>query len=565
MLAYRNIKTNTGSETKGTDNITIKDIAETTSKEFIKDIQNKLKNYSPQEVRRVYIPKPNGTLRPLGIPTIQDRIIQQAIKQILEPILEAKFYGNSYGFRPNRATHHAIAELSKKIHLSNLHYIVDIDIKGFFDNVNHSKLIKQLWTLGIRDKNLICVISKMLKAPIENEDIPEKGTPQGGILSPLLSNVVLNELDWWIASQWEEIPTKHNYNQTRVLKGKNVVTRGNKYRALRTTNLKEVFIVRYADDFKIVCRDYKTAKIMFQAVKNWLKERLKLDISEEKSKITNLRTRSTEFLGFELGTRKKRNKLVVTSRMTKKAKINAINKLKYRIRQIQKNPNGTNVQRFNSTVLGLQNYYKIATLVSNDFAEIHHRTFITLHNRLKERINNRGDPGLTYKRLYSNYSAKPKFVNNRVIFPIYGICHSKPLSLQRDINDYTVEGRKIIHENIKGIESQTIRFLLNNPISNRSTEYNDNRMSLYVGQNGKCRVTKQILDPKNMECHHIEPMHRGGDDSYNNLILLKKEVHRLIHMTNQELIKDLVDKLALDDKEITAINKFREKIGNYNI
>lgn len=147
----------------------------------------------------------------LGIPTIEDRLIQQCIKQILEPILEAKFYEHSYGFRPERNTGHAIARvqaLTKK----GYHFVVDIDIKGFFDNVNNGKLLKQLWTLGIREKRLLSVISRMLKAKIDGIGIPEKGTPQGGILSPLLANVVLNELDWWIASQWSDFPThQHQY------------------------------------------------------------------------------------------------------------------------------------------------------------------------------------------------------------------------------------------------------------------------------------------------------------------------------------------------------------------
>lgn len=184
--------------------------------ELIAYVRKRLQNFHPHTVRRVEIPKPDGRMRPLGIPTMEDRIVQQCIKQVLEPICEAKFYKHSYGFRPNRSAHHAVARAMFLVNISKYRYVVDVDIKGFFDNVNHGKLLKQLWTLGIRDKQLLCVLSKMLKAPIRGEGIPQKGVPQGGILSPLLANVVLNELDWWIASQWETFPTRTKYSREVV-------------------------------------------------------------------------------------------------------------------------------------------------------------------------------------------------------------------------------------------------------------------------------------------------------------------------------------------------------------
>jgi group II intron reverse transcriptase/maturase len=148
LLAYRNIKSNSGSNTPGTDGLTIKDIERFTSEEVIAkvrlEVSGRNEGYQPQPVRRKDIAKPNGNTRPLGIPCIWDRLIQQCFKQVLEPICEAHFSKHSYGFRPNRSVEHAIAAVSKYLQLSHLHYVIEFDIKGFFDNVNHSKLIRQM-------------------------------------------------------------------------------------------------------------------------------------------------------------------------------------------------------------------------------------------------------------------------------------------------------------------------------------------------------------------------------------------------------------------------------------
>lgn len=245
-LAYRNIKRNKGSFTAGVDRITIKDIEKIPVEEYVKIIQSKLQFYRPKPVRRVEIEKQGGGTRPLGIPTMTDRLVQQCILQVLEPICEAKFHERNNGFRPNRSTENALAQCYKMIQKQNLHFVVDIDIKGFFDNVNHSKLVRQIWAMGIQDKKLICIIKQMLKAPIIMPDSTKiystKGTPQGGILSPLLSNIVLNELDWWVTSQWESIPTRREYKCSVNKNGS--ISKSSVFVALRGTNLKEMYSKR---------------------------------------------------------------------------------------------------------------------------------------------------------------------------------------------------------------------------------------------------------------------------------------------------------------------------------
>lgn len=157
-LAYRTIKGNKGSGTPGVDKRTIKDLAALREEQYVRLIQKQFSWYTPRPVKRVEIPKPNGKTRPLGIPTIVDRIVQQCILQVLEPIFEAKFHERSNGFRPNRSTEHAIAQCCRLMQVQHLHYAVGIDIRSFFDNVSHGKLIRQMWEMGIRDKKLLCIV-----------------------------------------------------------------------------------------------------------------------------------------------------------------------------------------------------------------------------------------------------------------------------------------------------------------------------------------------------------------------------------------------------------------------
>ena len=563
LLAYRNIKKNDGSTTKGTDGKTIEHYKNWSEEKFVRHFQNKLSNYHPKSVRRVEIPKEGqpDKLRPLGIPCISDRIIQQCILQVLEPICEAKFHNHSYGFRPNRATSHAIGRTNFLMFKNKLHYVVDIDIKGFFDNVHHGKLLKQLWAMGIQDKHLISVLGKILKSEIKGIGKPTKGTPQGGIISPLLSNVVLNELDWWLSNQWETKTTSYSY-----------ALNGNRHSALRkSSNLKEFFFVRYADDFKIFCRDYETAQKIFVATRLWLKDRLGLEISPEKSKITNVRKGRTEFLGIALYVKKKRDKFITRSNISEKAKKAMQYKLKEQIKVIQHNKTPSQVNKLNAMILGMHNYYNMATLCSADFGDINYIVSKSLRNRLKEtacRGKSKKPQELkrskTYQKFYGQYEGKSKIVAGVHIFPIYGCTYKVPLNFTPEINKYTVRGRKLIHDKLSSVD-YLIRCLLNNKQYDKSVEYNDNLISLMAGQNGKCAVTGKPLQIGNMECHHKKPKELGGTDEYNNLAWVESGVHKLIHASNPDTINKYLTLLKLDQKSFKKVNSLRLLAENLEI
>ena len=340
-LAYRNIKGNKGRNSKGISGRTIQYISNMTLSNFLEYVVRKTKNYKPGMIRRVGIPKSNGKIRYLGIKEPIDKIIEQAILQILEPILTAKFHNNSNGFIKGRGAKRAIAQMNNYVIKDKLYYVVDIDIKGFFDNINHEKLLKQLWSLGIRDKNLLSILSKMLKAEVFNSGIQEKGTPQGGILSPLLANVVLNELDWWI-------------DKKKIKK-----------------KIKGIKFVRYADDFKILCPTYSIARDMLDKTTIWLNKRLQLETSPDKTKIVNLKRNYSEFLGIKIKVKKVKKSYKVVSHVKDKAKERIDDKVIKTMYSMKRNRNKPNklkkiIEKYNSYVIGIHNYYDIATEIFCD-------------------------------------------------------------------------------------------------------------------------------------------------------------------------------------------------------
>src|SRR5699024_7775350 len=439
LLAYRTIKSNKGSGTPGTDKNTINDIKTWSEEKLLMKVRRQLENYRPKKVRRKWIDKGNGKYRPLGIPCILDRIIQQGFKQVLEPIAEARFYNHSYGFRPLRSAHHAMARVQQLINLSHFHFVVDVDIKGFFDHINHRLLIKQLWNIGIQDRKVLACIAKMLKAEIDGEGVPTQGVPQGGLLSTLLANIVLNDLDQWVAGQWEFFPLSKPYQ-----------SKGGERQTKKRTNLKEGYLVRYADDFKILCKDGKTAQKCYHAVRLYLKDRLKFDISPEQSQVANLRQRESEFLGFTIRADKKRKKRVARTGVKPDKKRKSKEEAKKLIRRIRSSPSALNALLFNSFVLGIHQYFRKATKVNIEFSRLAYDLGAFMYNHLRP-VGKYGHPANappTYKKIY-HHGSKTFRIAGVYLFPLADVKTSNVLGFTPAMTPFTKEGRKMIHKKLQ--------------------------------------------------------------------------------------------------------------------
>lgn len=318
-LAFKHVKRNNGAP--GIDGETVSDFASRLELN-IKFLHEKLKtnSYQPSPVRRVEIEKPEGGVRLLGIPTVKDRVVQQAIVNIIEPIFDKTFHPSSYGYRPKRSQHQAVAKAERFMNKYGLEHVVDMDLSKCFDTLDHEITIKSV-SEQISDGRVLELIRKFLKSGVmhsNNFTKTEVGSPQGGVISPLLSNIYLNQFD-----------------QKMMAKG--------------------IRIVRYADDILIFAKNKKTAGNYKAYATKILEEELNLKVNDEKTKLTSVHE-GVEFLGF-----------VIRSK-TLGVNPKRVKRLKDKIRKITKRNSGRRleniIKELNPILRGWINYYRIANIKS---------------------------------------------------------------------------------------------------------------------------------------------------------------------------------------------------------
>lgn len=586
VTAVHNIKSNKGSKTAGVDEIKMDSYLQMPKQELIDLIQRKFHKYQPKPARRVYIPKSNGKQRPLGIPSAIDRVVQECMRIVLEPICEAQFYPHSYGFRPYRAQKHAIRDIVNVINAGCRSpdqpvWAVEGDIKGCFDNINHRLLLQKLWRMGIHDKRVLSIIKAMLKAGYIESGIyyaTTIGSPQGSILSPLLSNVYLNDFDSYIGRSYMEphLQCKHKCNDTRRLKWSGITPKYN---------------YRFADDWVILTSTQAEALRLKRQLTKYFRYRMKLNLSQEKTYVTDLRTDGIHFLGFVVKAERKRktpdpatwSETLVgkpfpdMNRLTKK-----ICNLSKEVRRIglftQPNTQAAQIQYVNSIIMGLAQYLQPSICSAAYHAidrRINNTALAVWKNLFPKRYNQMQVPLQTLCNLphrHEGYKSKTfaieiegKWFGITCAFITHAKYETRPFN--QHMTPYTEEGRRIyVSYRTKHKPLPCDRPSINTPEDillsayargkgwKANFEYFMNREYAYNRDKGKCKCCGRFFsDNLPKHCHHVNnklPVEKINKVS--NLAWLCVPCHRMVH--NSPIYP------GTDQKTIRKIEQYKQKL-----
>lgn len=545
-LAVRQLSQSAGRMAKGPDGSNYQTLEAYSVVELAAIVKERLLNKRMDYVRRTYIPKSNGKLRPLGICTIWDKLVEKCIQLVIEPHCETKFVPSSFGFRPLASTHNALARVKNQC--QTMPYVLSIDMQNYFGTIDPDIAYREMWHIGIRDQVILNYIYRFIKKGYFEDSCKvedPRGTPQGSILGPLISNIYLHRFDVWLKDQGDEWHDKSC---------KPFQSHGNRRVNMRNSGLKIGIHVRYADDILVLCNSREDAERFRYSVTNYLTKNMRLEINETKTRIYDLTKERMKYLGYDFfvktscsKTPSQKAKYMVANVLPKNKEDEIVQKCGELLRDIKKKTNFETLHAWNAYVTGIHNYYKGMTHFHESFSKIGWRIRKLFYHTMHQRVTFTENHAYLTKFLSGTYKTWGKkgyyCFGQYPIIEIHwanwdsGLISAVKSSVAR-LNPYAYGEKK--HR--PGVSMADITYLVNTSKYIRNSRLAMFRISKYSSMKGKSYISGEYVPVDEYHCHHIKPRKAGGTNDFDNLCVLSETEHEILHGAHPELLLKMFPK-----------------------